>query len=258
MIVVLAFAGGLAQSPAARGQEFRIETKIYSGEKAEAPQSESLTLYAQGVVYDFLLPSPGEIAVFKPSAGEKPGRFILIDPARGIRTELSTDEILTYLTEMQRIAAEQKDPLLRFAADPKFDETYNTSTQILTLVSDVMRYELKTQPAKDEGLTPYREFCDWYARLGAMTHVRSLPPMARLAVNAALFNHKVTASEVKLTIPPRRGFQADPLTLRAEHRIDWRLSKDDAKRIDGANELLIKLTLVSSNEYLAERFALLQ
>ncbi len=240
--------------------EFRIETKVYSGD-APTPESESLTLCRDGVIYDFLFPSPGaaqpdarrgeQVAIFKPGAGDKAGRFILLDSKRGVRAELTTDEILGFLADMHEIAADQSDPLVRFAADPKFSESFDAATAELTLSSGVMTYRLKTQPVKDAAtMTVYREYCDWYARLGAMTQSRALPPMARLAVNDALSKRNLVAKEVALAIPARRAYQADDISIRAEHSIDWRLSKDDSRLIDSADKQLVELRETTAAEYL--------
>ncbi len=56
--------------------EFRIESKVFSA-KDEAPTSESLTLFDDGRVYDFLT-SPREITVFDISRS----RIVLLDPER--------------------------------------------------------------------------------------------------------------------------------------------------------------------------------
>src|SRR5262245_45461527 len=65
---------------AARGEKFRIETKILVGKadsaKAE-PVSEATTLFLDGIVYDFLT-EPPQVAVFRKPGGGNPGRFILL------------------------------------------------------------------------------------------------------------------------------------------------------------------------------------
>ena len=76
----------LAVPRAARAEEFRIETRVYVGDEKE-PVSETTTLFLDGVVYDFLA-EPAQIAVFRKPGGGKPGRFILLDPEHGVRTEI--------------------------------------------------------------------------------------------------------------------------------------------------------------------------
>src|SRR5438046_252777 len=106
---------------AARAEEFRIESKVFTA-KEEAPVSESLTLFDDGRVYDFLS-LPSEITLFDLSRG----RIVLMDPDRKLRTELTTDELNTFIEQLRTRAARQTDRLLKFAADPKFEESRESS-----------------------------------------------------------------------------------------------------------------------------------
>ncbi len=103
-----------------QGADFRIETKIFVGDQPE-PVSQNLTLFHRGVVYDFLT-APAQIAIFRHSVTSEEGRFILLDPRRQLRSEISSDQIMAFLNGLKAWAAAQDDPLLKFAADPDFKE----------------------------------------------------------------------------------------------------------------------------------------
>jgi hypothetical protein len=252
--VLLLAAALLVTSPIAcrmpaQAEEFRVQTQVFA-EDETSPVSESLTLFRGGVVYDFLLTGPEQIAIFKTSAGENRGRFILLDVDRRLRTELTTEDVLGFLTDLRSAAAMQDDPLLEFTSAPQFQEQFDTASGELVLASDVLTYRVATQPAKNaQVLADYRGYCDWYARLNAMTNVGSLPPFARLELNGALARHGVVAKEVALTIPSRRGYQKQDLALRAVHRIDWRLSKDDQDRINRIDQQLVTFKRVRYEQF---------
>src|SRR5262245_1075333 len=98
---------------ASLAEDFRIETKVFVGDEEE-PVSETTTLFYDQAVYDFLT-APEQIAVFRKAGGGRPGRFILLDPERRIRTELSTDQIAGAMNKLRNWAARQRDPFLKFA-----------------------------------------------------------------------------------------------------------------------------------------------
>ncbi len=169
---------GLSQTAA--GEEFRIESKVFTG-KEEAPTSESLTLFDDGRAYDFLT-DPHEIIVFDVAHG----RVVLLDPERKLCTELTTDKLNDFVNQIRVRAARQTDPLLKFAAEPKFDESKEDKGW-LKFASPLITYRVHAVKAENSTVAKqYREFSDWSARLNSMLHPGSLPPFPRLAINSAL------------------------------------------------------------------------
>jgi hypothetical protein len=222
--------------------DFRIETELFEGDQ-EKPVSKTVTLFHGGIVYDFLA-SPRQIAVFRRPAADRPGRFILLDLDHEIRTELTTDRIDGLLTKLRDWAAEQPNPVLRFAAAPHFEETFEAKTGELVLASYIQTYRLKTtSPGNPELLAEYREFLDWYARLNTIMH-GGPPPEPRLQVNAALVRHGVVPVSVELSRPANR------IPVRAQHEFVWRLSRQDHTRIDEVREAMTSYKLVSNEEFL--------
>ena len=223
-------------------KSFRIETKVYRGNDKE-PMSETITLFQNGVVYDFLT-EPAQIAVFRKPMPDQPGRFVLLDTKLQRRAELTTDRIGRALLKLQRWAARQQDPTLRFSADPHFEGTFTPETGELVLESYLQTYRLETTPADDlEALAEYRGFLDWYTRLNAFM-VSHTPPQPRLHVNAALSKYKVFPLVVELS---RAGIDTN---LVAKHDFTWRLSQQDRARIDEAHDAMSSYRKVSNEEWL--------
>jgi hypothetical protein len=243
--LALAFAAtGCSFVPVtAIAEGFRIETKIYAGDEEE-PISKATTLFQGGVVYDFLA-DPKQIAIFRKPGSSKPGRFILLDPVRRVRTELSTDQLTGAMDKLTSWASRQTDPFLQFAANPKFDESFSEESGKLVLASHEESYQIATAPAHEpESLDQYREFLDWYSRLNTLL-VAGPPPGPRLQVNAALARYRVIPVSVELT----RTGNKEP--LRAEHEFTWRLSKDDFARIDDACASLAAYRAVNNETFLS-------
>jgi hypothetical protein len=233
----------IVTAQAANAGDFRIETKVYVGEDDEQPLSENLTLFQTGVVYDFLT-EPETTTIFRPPTGKMPGRFIVLDPSRSVKMEVTTDQIEGLLEKLQGWAAQQDDPYVRFLGQPEFSEGEAAEGESVVLTSKHMTYRVRAAKAgDDEALAAYRQFSDWYARFNTRGGVLPFP---RLAVNEALYRQKLIPTQVELQIPGRG------VELRAEHRMKWLLSKQDRQRIEGAQEQLGSFRQVPPEEFLRD------
>ena len=222
--VATAAVAGLAAPSLA--DDFRVENKVFVGAQQQ-PVSQSTTLFSGGRVYDFLQ-DPATVAVF-----DKPAeRFVLLDPSRQMKTEITTAEMLAFTARLHAWAENQKRPFLAFALDPKFDVTFDEKKGGLAFKSAWLNYELETKGASSSSSSmQYREFSDSYARLNAMLHPGSNPPFARMAVNAELARRQLVAQKVKLTITGDGPIAGSKTELRSQHQFTWRLLAQDAEQI---------------------------
>lgn len=244
ILLTLALVGASHVRPVA-ADEFRIESKVFAG-KDETPTTESLTLFDDGRVYDFLA-APREIIVFDISRG----RIALLDPERKIKTELTTDKLTGFVDQLRARAARQTDSFLKFAAEPKFDESKEDHGW-MKYSSPQMTYRVHAAKAESETMAhQYREFSDWSAKLNAMLQPGSLPPFPRLAINAALDRSGTQIpDEVQVTMGAQSRLGAKPTTLRSEHVLTPRLMAADRRRIDEAGQLLVTLPQTPLDQYL--------
>ncbi|MCG8450648.1 MAG: hypothetical protein MI725_13850 [Pirellulales bacterium] len=226
-------------------QQLRIETDVYLGDQTESI-SHNVTLFESGAVYDFV-EKPAQITVFRPPTTSRPGQFILLDLETKWRTEVSTARIEGLLKKLANWAAEQEDPMLRFSAQPNFEETFDETTGALLLKHPLWNYKVATVPAENkEKLARYREFADWYSRLNAMLH-GAPPPGPRLQLNAALEKNGVVPVEIHRTMDSTSSPQ-----LRATHLFSWRLSREDLSRLEEARQFLTSFEKVDNKAFLAE------
>lgn len=233
-------------TPCAIAQEMRIETYVYGEEEAEEPLSHTVTLFDKNTVYDFV-DNPQQIAIFRAPTPGSSGQFILLDVASARRTEVSTDRINGLMEKLSQWASQQKDPLLKFSAVPEFKETYDRTTGVLTLSSNLWDYKVGTIPAEDASmLARYREFTDWYTRLNTMMN-SSPPPGPRLELNSSLEKYSVMPVEILRTLKSNKS------TLRATHDFSWRLSRDDRTRLDEAKKYLASFKKVGNEEFIASK-----
>ncbi len=260
----VALVAGLALGEEARvdnsieaiGEDFRVNNTVYAGEKKE-PISQSVTIFHDGIVYDCLR-TPAETVVFDRMLK----KFSLLNMSNATRTELTTrdvnDFIARFESRLRSVIEKKPDPLLRFMADPKFEEKSDESAGKLTLSSPLVSYTLTLSPSQGETIAAqYREFADWYARLNLRLTRGAMPPFARLVVNDAVARRKAIATQVTLTINPPRpdGSQSSALaaaktrTIRSTHNIVRPLSAADLQQVDRIKKAMIAFRPVDFENY---------
>jgi hypothetical protein len=238
-----------ALAAVAVGQDFRVDTELFVAAEKE-PALETLTIFSEGLVYDFVLTEPKEVVILDIQRG----RFSLLDETKQIRATLATQDLLDFTLSLEQHAASAKNPLLVFAAKPQFTTTEKVQEQNgqslveLRLTGKPLEYVVLGQrPERPEAAKIYRHFADWYARLNA-TRPGNLPAGARLAVNEELGRRELLPREVTRIITP-----ANPLARKSEvksrHLVNWALSGEDRRRIERASDGLATFRAVSYDEY---------
>ena len=248
VIVGLVWGAGRLGTQPVKTVDFRIDTNLYVGDQGgdEAkPNNRVTTLFHGGVVYDFMS-SPERVAVYDPQRR----RFILLDPKHRTKVEIREQQLTQYVDHIRRWAAGQDDPLLKFLADPKFEETFDEEQGELKLSAKLYSYSVTTErPAQAEALAEYRRFTDWYARLNSATNPGAMPPTGRLALNRALSQHRVIPKSVRLSVRSSRSGHL--VTMRTTHRTFWSLATSDLERIEKADAQLAAFTAVPLKDFVA-------
>ena len=222
-------------------EEFRIDTDVFVDEEVE-PVIETLTIFSDGIVYDFLLNGVEEITLFD----RKRQRLVLMDTQRRVKTELSTDSILGFVAQMQAHLNEAQRAFL-LAEELEIN---SEDEEWISLGNDRVAYRAKgTKPKMHEAALEYHQFADWYARLNAM-RVGNLPPFARIRLNDELAKRGLIPKTVERTVTRKKGLKEIKQTLRSQHLANWRLSSNDRKLIDKAGTYMAAFPTVSFREYL--------
>ena len=228
---------------AARGEDFRVENRVYAG-SSKMPQTHGTTIFSGGLVYDFL-DDPAEVVVLDAAAG----KFTLLDVHRKVRTVLPTADIDTFVGRIKQRAAEHKSPLLHFLANPSFDEAFDPKSNALTLKSEWVTYRAELRPTEPIMAKQYREFSDWEARLNTVLSGSAPPPFARLVLNEAIARHDAVAKSVRRTQSSGSGSPALQVTIRSEHELSPRLSATDRERVARVGEWLRTFPPVAFDQY---------
>jgi len=208
------------------------------------PKSESTTIFSRGLVYDYLK-TPAETIVLDVARG----RFLLLDPGRRLRTDVSTQEVVGLTENLRKWAAMQTDPYLKFLAAPTFEEQPDERTGELVFQSPWLSYRVTTADAEDGSVAQqYREFCDWYARLNARLNPGYKLVFARLAINEAIFRHGQVPREITLILP-KKGLAIQRSTIRSEHQFVPHLVESDRDRISQTSQFMAIFRPVDFADY---------
>lgn len=227
----------------AHGADFRIVTEVFaSGQPAAV--SKNLTLFHHSFVYDYLLMPPQSVTIFD----QHRGRFVLIDSANKVQTEITSREVNAFNEQLRATAEAHKDPLLRFLANPQF-KISNPEENVLVMGGPNLSYRVTGVDSNDpQVLRQYLEFSDWYARLNTMVNPGSPPPYMRIAINQTLAKKRWIPTEVELSVTPAvKG--AKPMRLTSRHTLEWKISAEDLRWIDETGEELATYKKIGFQEF---------
>jgi hypothetical protein len=236
VLLALGFAGTV------RGDEFRIESRVFQG-KDEQPQSESTTIFANGRIYDFLN-SPRELTIYDPAHD----RIVVMDLEKNRKTELRVEQLTRFREELQLRAEKTTDVGVRFLLQPKFDKQVGSTAAERVFQSEYITYQVETTTPRSAAIVEqYRQFSDLSATMNAMLN-RGWPPFARLQVNAALAEEKLIPTKVNLLFPSK-SLLGQRKHFRSEHELHTRVTDSDQQKIAQAEEHLNRTVLVSLREF---------
>lgn len=249
----LALLAGLALLPTARARAvdglFRVETAVYDADDAEHPVARSLTLFKDGVAWDFLERlddegrplgvEPAEIILHDPARE----RIVLVDPARNVKTRIDRLRLERLRSSLAAWARKSDDALLRWAGGPDFAGSFvedDAPERAVVLAGPRVRYEVRHEPAPGDGAAgEYRRFADTALLVKALVHPGGLPPFARIAINGRVAAVDAIPVSVRLSIDPRFGRIAGrPSVSRSEHRALASWTESDHRRVATAGEEL--------------------
>lgn len=241
----------------------RVETEVFADDD-EAPVARSLTLFQNGIAWDFLeaLPKkpdeenagpdePAEFVLHDPARE----RIILVDPARHVRTQIDHLQLERLRASLGSWARKSEDPLMRWAGGPEFgDSLEETATKIL-LEGPRVRYEVTFEPAGNGAIAEeYRRFADAAVLIKALVHPGGIPPFPRIAINRRVAAAGGIPVAVRLEIESRMArLGRRPNVLRSEHKVLESWLTSDHKRVAAAEERLAVAAQVDLATYAGKK-----
>jgi hypothetical protein len=228
------------QSPTC-AEEFRVETDVFL-DQGPQPIVQTLTVFSDGVVYDFLLTGVEEITIFD----RRRERLFLMDTQRKVKTELSFESILGFVAEMRAYLNDQQRELLLANESSAVSEENGW----LIVGNPRVTYRVEgLEPQDRDAALQFQQFADWYARLNAMRQ-GNLPPFLRIQLNSEIATRGLIPKTIERTITQKQGLTESKQLLRSQHLTTWRLSQTDRRQIDRASTLLATYPAVSFRQYI--------
>ncbi|MGA2255927.1 MAG: hypothetical protein ABSG53_14875 [Thermoguttaceae bacterium] len=235
------FSGSTLVAEAARAADFRVENAVFS-EGQSQPQSQGVTIFHEGVVFDFLN-EPAEVIVFDKAHR----RFILLDIGRKVRSEISIDDVQGFVNRVKQRLSGHPSSSSKWLADPSFEESFDRGNAEVTLKSPLITYQAQVQATAPEVATQYHEFSDWYAQFNFALNSQSRPPFPRMMLNDAIERCQGIAKEVHLSAAssPKDA----PVKITSRHQLSTKLDSADMKRVAETREHLRSFRSISFREY---------
>lgn len=226
--------------------QFRIESQVYVGD-AQTPVSENVTLFDEGIVYDFQMVAgasdlASEIVMFD----ERKRELILMDVNRKLSWTIADLRLLRMLDQLRRETI--NNDKTSFLVTQPFAETDDWSSNTVSLESDSFRYVLKGSRPSNESILPrYYDFLDQFTRLSASDPKR-VPPFPRLALNKTIKTHGWIPTKVEVQIKPNSLFK-EAFSATSKHVLVMSLSNGDRERIAFARKCWAEFQACSVMEY---------
>jgi hypothetical protein len=234
--------GGVEPGPSGRSAcELRVESELFEN-GGDDPSARSLTVFDEGVAWDFLeLPAGkgggrplavGEIVLHDPARE----RVLVIDPVRHLKTQIDSIRLERMSVSLAKWARGSEDRLIRWAGGPDFTAGFTETDSQIELAGPRVRYAVAYEEAPSkEAAGMYRQFADTAILLRALMQPGGIPPFPRLAVNRRLEEAAAIPAEVTLEIDSRLTTIGGRLErLRCVHKAHPRLLVGDRRRIEDA------------------------
>lgn len=255
LVLLVATTAAAVPADAAGGCELRVESELFADGGAE-PVARSLTLFKDGVAWDFLeLAAPSE-ADGPPAGGMRLAeivlhdpareRVVVIDPHRDVKTQVETIRLERLSVSLAKWARSADDRLVRWAGGPDFGDGITEKTDAVELVGPRVRYAVAyTAAPSTAAAATYRRFADTAILLKALLHPGGIPPFPRLALNRRIEAAGAIPAEVSLEIDPKLALVSGrPSRLTCVHKTHPRLLTADLARIEDGEAHIASATAV--------------
>lgn len=239
--MLLFFSETALVTEAAQSADFLVNNAIFV-EGQSQPQSQGVTIFHEGLVYDFLN-EPAEVIIFDKAHR----RFTLLDIGRHLRSEISIDDVQAFVNRVKQRLSGHLNPNMKWLADPSFEESFSRETFELTLKSPAITYQAQVESTVPAVASQYHEFSDWYAQFNFAVNPKSRPPFPRMMLNEAIDRSKGIAKEVHLTVT--LSPKDLPTKITSRHQLVMQLDSADRNRVAEAREYQRSFQSVSFREY---------
>lgn len=240
---------GLGARATAEEIILRVESAVFVDDD-ETPAATSLTLFHNGITWDFLDSSDdgeGDVILHDPARE----RVVVLDSRLNIKTEIRTIRLERLNVSLATWARQSNDPLIKWAGAGDFGDAIIADGDHIELSGPRVRYTVDfNRSASDAAVAAYRRFADTAILLKALMQPGGIPPFPRLAINRHVEVAGGIPVEVTLRITPKLSLMpGSSNTLRSVHKVHPQLIDSDHSRIDAAGARLTVAEAVDLEEF---------
>ncbi len=209
---------------------FRVDTDVYVDLK-DPPVKQTLTLFREGVFYDFGSDENGIVTVIDPARG----RIILLNPILQTRAVVEFDVLQREIDS----AIEQAPISMTKISKEQWSDTKDG--KLLTLGNDELTYSCTiVETPSPQFAIQYAAFADWSARLNGV-YPPSLPPYLRLRLNQVVASNNAIPKRITRSIHKNSVYAiTSPI---------WRLSQDDEAKLQNVGVMLVQFKPVDATTF---------
>lgn len=232
----------------------RVESEVFvNGD--EMPAAKSLTLFHQGLTWDFLDPPAdgveGDVILHDPARE----RVVVLDPELNLKTEIRTIRLERLNVSLATWARQSDDALIKWAGAADFGDAIVTDENRVELNGPRVRYAVEfTRSPSEDAVAAYRRFADTAILLKALMQPGGIPPFPRLAINRHVEAAGGIPAEVTLRVTPKVSLiPGAGDMLRSVHKVHPQLIDGDHSRIEAAGARLTVADMVDLEEFMKRR-----
>jgi hypothetical protein len=223
---------------------FRIETDILLADRAE-PIHQSVTIFQNGVAYDFSRVEPHRITVIDPQEN----RIVFLDSERELQTRINLEELFEFMKRARQELAKSS-----LAASLEDSETVDVDLErnVISVGKNYCRYVATLQQPELPAIAEqFASFANASACINAwQSPDRSPPSFARLKLNELVLESRSLPVEITRTLFNARGHEQ---TVKSRIHANWNLSPEDERLAEKFTAMLLVYPSMEVGEFMATK-----
>ncbi len=227
-------------------QEFKIESQTYFGDSL-SPAKQATTLFADGLVYEFLADgNPAQNVIETTIYESKTKRVVLLDPRRQAKLEMIDVRLLKMVDGLRRELAQNKSA--QFLVNEEYTEESDLSGNWIKLSSPSFTFRIQGErPANLHNAVAYFEYLDNFARIPA-SDPRAFAPFPKMKLNESIKRAGWIPNEIRVEAGSNIFFK-NGLKQTSKLTLIEGLSAQDRDRIAAAKRDWMNFQPMSLIEY---------
>ncbi len=165
--------------------------------KNTKPDRQTLTLFKEGVYYDFPMDDDKQSITMMDPLG---GRIVMLSAARQVKTNFATDSLSAHIAKVaSEVEKNSSSKELAKIVSASKQVAFDSERNVVRIGDDSLTYEATLQTPRDASMVQqFADFADLSAKLNAIMP-RPFPPFARLELNRQIASRNALPDTIQRT-----------------------------------------------------------